>query len=195
MYKIIGHWFTLICILIYNGKVPLIKIKFVLFYFHTLFYTRCTQEKFRYGGRKMVGILFSILAGVFVGLQGVFNTRVSDKIGLLESTTVVHGVGFVFALIITLMYGSGSFGKIGEINKLYLLGGVFGVIIVFSVIKGISLLGAGFSVAVMLVAQLIIATIIDTFGLFGSPQIKFEYTKILGLLFMIFGIILFKLKG
>ncbi|MCT8978815.1 DMT family transporter [Clostridium sp. CX1] len=143
----------------------------------------------------MIGILFSILAGIFISLQGVFNTRVSDKIGFLETTTVVHGVGFIFALIITLIYGSGSFSKIGEINKIYLLGGVFGVIIVFSVAKGISILGASFSIAIMLVIQLIIATTIDTFGLFGSPQIKFEYTKLVGLFFMIIGIIIFKLKG
>ena len=143
----------------------------------------------------MLGIIYSLIAGIFISLQGVFNTRVSDKIGLWETTTIVHAIGFVFAFIVMLIWGNGNFKKLDSVNKLYLLGGVFGVIIIYSVMKGISLLGAGFSVSILLITQLIFATIIDTFGLFGSPQIKFDFTKPLGILVMIGGIIIFKLKG
>lgn len=143
----------------------------------------------------MLGILYSVLAGIFVSLQGVFNTRVSDKIGLFETTAVVHAVGLIVAVVTTLVLGDGSIKKLQEVNKLYLLGGAFGVVIVYSVIKGISLLGATFSVAIMLIIQLIVATTIDLFGLFGSQQIKFDFTKPLGILIMIAGIIVFKLRG
>ncbi|MEA4827691.1 MAG: DMT family transporter [Clostridium sp.] len=143
----------------------------------------------------MIGVLFSILAGIFISLQGVFNTRVSDKIGLWETTTIVHAIGFIFALIIMFIFGNGNLKKLDEVNKLYLVGGVFGVVIVFSVIKGISLLGATFSVSILLITQLIIATIIDCLGLFGSPQIKFDFTKPLGVLVMVIGIIIFKSRG
>jgi len=33
----------------------------------------------------MVGVIFSILAGMAMSVQGVFNTRLSEKIGLFES--------------------------------------------------------------------------------------------------------------
>lgn len=143
----------------------------------------------------MAGVIFSILAGILISLQGVFNTRVSDRIGLLETTAVVHGIGFIFACIAAVLFGNGNIKRLGEVNKLYLMGGIFGVVIVFSVIKGISLLGATYSIAVLLVTQIVISTIIDTFGLFGNPQIKFDYTKPLGVLIMIAGIIVFKLRG
>lgn len=143
----------------------------------------------------MFGIIFSILAGVFISLQGVFNTRVSDKIGLLETATVVHGIGFLFSLLILITYGTSNMVKLRDVNKFYLLGGVFGVIIVFSVIKGISLLGASFSIAILLITQLIISTLIDTFGLFESTPIRFDFTKLLGIIVMMIGIIIFKLKG
>lgn len=142
-----------------------------------------------------MGIIYSLLAGILISLQGVFNTRVSDKIGLWETTTIVHGIGFSFAFILMLIWGDRNFKRLGEVNKLYLLGGIFGVIIVYSVMKGISLLGPTFSVAILLITQLIFATIIDTFGLFGNPKIKFDFTKPLGILVMIIGIIIFKLKG
>ncbi|MBW4829399.1 MAG: DMT family transporter [Clostridiaceae bacterium] len=142
-----------------------------------------------------MGVLFSAIAGILVSLQSVFNTRVSDKIGLWETNTMVHFIGFIFCLIIMLGFGNVGYEKLGEVNKLYFLGGVFGGLIVYSVMAGISLLGTTLSTSILLVVQLIIATIIDTFGLFESPKIEFHFTKPLGVLIMIIGIIVFKLKG
>jgi transporter family-2 protein len=143
----------------------------------------------------MIGTIFSILAGIFIALQSVFNTRVSEKIGLLETTTVVHAIGLITAIIALIFFGTGDYKKLHDVNKLYLLGGAFGVIIIISVIKGISLLGASFAVSLMLITQLIMATLIDIFGLFGTKQIKLDITKPIGIILMIIGIIVFKIKG
>lgn len=143
----------------------------------------------------MLGVLFSIFAGIFTSLQGVFNTRASEKIGLWETTTIVHASGLILSLAVMLLVGNGNLKKVTEVNKLYLLGGVLGVIVVFSVMKGISLLGVTFSISLVLIAQLIVSTLIDAFGLFGNPQVKIDFTKPLGASIMIVGIIIFKLKG
>ncbi|MCG8482029.1 MAG: DMT family transporter [Clostridia bacterium] len=143
----------------------------------------------------MIGIIFSLIAGLFISLQGVFNTRVSDKIGIWETTTIVHASGLICAVFMMIAFGNGSIEKYSEVNKFYLLGGVFGVIIIFSVMKGISILGPTLSVSIILVTQLVMATLIDSFGLFENPQIKFDFTKPLGVVIMIIGIIIFKLKG
>lgn len=143
----------------------------------------------------MTGIIFSILAGVLISIQGVFNARMGDKIGLWEASTMVHGIGFAFAFALMIIFGNGSLKKLGEVNKLYLVGGLFGAIIVFSAMKGITLLGAAVSVSILLVAQLLISTLIDSFGLFGSTRVPFDFTKAMGLGIMILGIIVFKSKG
>jgi len=143
----------------------------------------------------MLGILYSFLAGVFITLQGVFNARVSSKIGQLETTVIVHAVGLAFACVAMFIWGNGSFRRLGEVNKIYLMGGAFGVIIIYSVIKGFTLLGPTYSIAILLVTQLITATVIDSFGLFGTQQIEFDITKPLGILIMIIGIVVFKLRG
>ena len=143
----------------------------------------------------MKGIMFSIAAGLFISLQGVFNARVGEKIGFWETNTFVHATGLAFTLIILLTAGSGGFSKLGEVNKLYMLGGALGVLIIFSVMKAITALGSTYTIAILLVTQLISATIIDSFGLFGSQVIKFDITKFLGIAVMIAGIIIFKIKG
>jgi transporter family-2 protein len=143
----------------------------------------------------MSGLIFSILAGILVSIQGVFNTRVSERVGQWETTSIVHLSGFVFSLLIVFLFGKGNIGKIGEVNPLYLLGGVFGVMIVFSVIQGITLLGTTFAVAILLITQLLISALIDYFGLFGTQAVRFDLTKVLGLMVMILGIVIFKWKG
>ena len=41
----------------------------------------------------MAGIIFSIIAGASMSIQGVMNTRLSDKIGIYESKRIRSGDG------------------------------------------------------------------------------------------------------
>jgi transporter family-2 protein len=130
-----------------------------------------------------------------MSLQGVFNTRVSEKIGLWETNVFVQGTGLILTLIVLLVAGNGNLKAIKEVNKLYLLGGVLGAIIIFTVMKGISSLGPTYSIATILVAQLLAAALIDCCGMFGATQIKFALNKFIGIAIMIAGIVVFKWKG
>lgn len=142
----------------------------------------------------MLGIIYSILAGFFITVQGVFNTRVGDKIGTLETTVVVHMVGLVTALLAVYLWGEGSFKKIGEVNKLYLVGGMFGVIIIYSIMISFTLLGPTYAISILLITQLLVGLAIDAFGLFGTEKIQLAITKPIGILIMLAGIIVFQLK-
>ncbi|NMM62111.1 DMT family transporter [Clostridium sp. P21] len=143
----------------------------------------------------MLGIIFSIVAGVCMSLQGVFNTRLGEKIGLWETNVIVQGTAFLLTMVTLFLLGNGNFKNIKYCNKIYLLGGLLGVIITFTVMEGIATLGATYSIATILVAQLTAAALIDAFGVFGTHQVKFHITKIIGVCIMIIGIVVFKWKG
>ena len=143
----------------------------------------------------MLGIIYSIIAGVSMSLQGVFNTRLSDKIGLWQANTFVQGTGFICTLIALLLTSNVNFKNIKDVNKLYLLGGVLGAIIIFAVMKGIKSLGITCSISIILISQLLFAGLIDSFGLFSTPAVKFHVYNFIGITFMILGIIIFKCKG
>jgi len=147
------------------------------------------------GGIRAMELLFPILAGICITLQVVFNTRVSGKIGFWETSVIVHATGLVLAVIFLLLWGGGGFKKVSEVNPLYYLGGCIGVIIIFSVMKSVTSYGPTFSLGVILVSQLIVATLIDTFGWFDTARVSMDFTKPLGIAVMILGIILFKLRG
>ncbi len=142
----------------------------------------------------MLGVILSIVAGVAMSLQGVFNTRLGDKIGTWETNVIVQGTGLILSLIAFFIVGSGSFKNIKDANKLYLLGGALGVVIIITVMMGIKALGPTCSITIILVAQLTAAALIDAFGLFDSTKLTFGTTKIIGVVVMIAGILIFKWK-
>ena len=142
----------------------------------------------------MFGIICAIISGISMSLQGVFNTRFGEKIGTWETNVVVQATGLVLTLIISFLIGKGSYSNIKNVNKLYLLGGALGVVIIFTVMQSISSMGPTCGIGIILVSQLLAAGIIDAFGLFDSEKIKFSLHNIIGIAIMIIGIVIFKWK-
>ncbi len=140
----------------------------------------------------MFGFLMAILAGAAMSVQGVFNTRLSDKIGLFESNMIVQGSAFVLALLAVWIFGSGNLKEIAGVNKLYLSGGAIGFVITVTVMLAISKLNPTLAISTILIAQLLVAALIDAFGLFGSEKLAFGLTKYIGIALMIAGVLLFK---
>ena len=137
----------------------------------------------------------SIIAGAAMSIQGVMNTRLSEKIGLYESNVIVQGIAFVLSAIAVLILGHGNFKALSGVNKLYLLGGVLGLVITITVMVGIKQLSPTIAISVILISQLVVAAVIDAFGLMGSEKVAFCWTKFLGVALMIAGVIVFKLKS
>ncbi len=73
-----------------------------------------------------------------------------------------------------------------------LLGGAIGTFITYTLIKSMEQLGPARSVMFIVVSQLIIAYIIEVFGLFGVERQPLEMKKVLGAGVMIAGIVIFK---
>lgn len=142
----------------------------------------------------MMTIIWAIISGISMSIQGVFNTRLGEKIGIWETNTIVQGIAFILTLIITFFWGKGSYYALKDSNKFYLLGGVLGVVITFTVMKSIGGSGATYAIGVILIAQLLAAALIDAFGLFGSEKINFSLNELLGVAIMLIGIIVFKWK-
>ncbi|MFC0522789.1 DMT family transporter [Pontibacillus salicampi] len=143
----------------------------------------------------MIGALFSIIAGVCISTQNVFNSRISEKGGSWATTTIVLGVGFVSSLPVFYLLDDTQLFVFSGVNPVYLFSGVFGVGIVFCLMRGISLLGPAYAVSIVLISQLTIATVVNTYGLFGFPSQAFTVNKAVGLCILIVGVLIFKLGG
>lgn len=142
----------------------------------------------------MLGIIIAIISGIAMSIQGVFNTRLGEKIGVWETNVLVQASAFILTLIISFFWGKGSYANIKDVSKIYLLGGVLGVIITFTVMKSVSSMGPTLGIGIILIAQLFAAALIDAFGLFESKKINFSLQHFIGIAIMIIGIVIFKWK-
>lgn len=143
----------------------------------------------------MLAVLFGILAGAAMSVQGVIDTRLSGRIGLYESNVLVQGVAFLLSVIALLFLGQGDFMKLNGTNKFYLLGGFFGIIITITVMLAIRGLGPTVAVSIILISQLLVAALIDAFGWFDTERIPFCWQKYAGVALMAGGVLLFKWKN
>lgn len=151
-------------------------------------------EPMRGGGTEifMLGIIFAIIAGSAMSIQGVMNTRLSEKIGLYESNMFVQGTAFLLSVLAVWILGKGNLKEIANVNKWYLLGGLLGIVITITVMLAIGKLSPTVAISIILISQLLTAALIDAFGIMESQKCAFLWNKYIGLALMICGMVLFK---
>lgn len=142
----------------------------------------------------MISIIIAIISGISMSIQGVFNTRLGEKIGVWETNVIVQATGLLLTLLISFIWGNGNYHNLKSTNKLYLLGGMLAVVITYTVMASIKNLGPTYAISIILIAQLVSAAIVDAFGLFGNEKINFTLKEFIGVAIMLLGIIVFKWK-
>ena len=141
----------------------------------------------------MWGVLVALLSGALMSIQGVFNTQVTKQTSLWVSTGWVQFSAFLACILAWLFTGRQSIGALWQIENRYtLLGGVIGAFITITVIQSMGTLGPARAAMLIVISQLVIAWVIELFGMFGMEKQPFEWRKLLGMAVAIAGIILFK---
>lgn len=142
----------------------------------------------------MWGFLIAIISGALMSIQGVFNTGVTKQSGIWIAAGFVQLSALIVCVAAWFISGrEGTVSSLFAVDRKYmLLGGVMGAFITYTVIKSVSLLGPAKSVMFIVIAQLLVAYLIELFGLFGSEKVDFDWKKLCGLVIMIGGVILFK---
>ncbi|OAB39544.1 DMT family transporter [Paenibacillus glacialis] len=138
----------------------------------------------------MRGIIFAFLGGAFITLQGVANARISQDIGTWQAATITQFTGFIAALAILLFVRDGKWQGFKQVKPLYLLGGAFAAVIIFTNVTAIQQIGVTFTVSAVMIAQLGITFIIDINGLFGVVKQKMRMPQFIGIGMMIAGVII-----
>ncbi len=141
----------------------------------------------------MIGIFIALLSGALMSVQGVFNTEVTKGTSMWVSTSWVQFSALVICLVTWFFTDRSSFAGILQVQPKYmLLGGVIGAFITYTVIKSMASLGPAQAVMLIVVSQLIVAYMIELFGIFGVDKQPFAWRRVLGMAICIGGIILFK---
>jgi len=139
------------------------------------------------------GIIFAVLAGVFITLQGTFNAKLSSHIGIWSTSIITHFIGFLIATTIFLLKKEEKIADLKDVKKIYLVAGALGGLIICAETVAIHSMGVTLTAGTLMVAQLLTATLIEMKGLFQIKKIQMERYHIVGTIVMIIGIVVFNM--
>jgi transporter family-2 protein len=86
----------------------------------------------------------------------------------------------------------GKWQRFKHVNPLYLTGGAFGAVIIFSNVTAIHQIGVTLTISALLIAQLSLAFLIDINGWFGVMKQKMKLPQFIGIGMMIAGVVILR---
>ena len=143
----------------------------------------------------MVGLFIALISGALMSIQGVFNTQVTKASSIWAANAFVQFTALLVCLGAWLLTDRSSLMAVFQVSPKYmLLGGAIGAFITYTVIKSMDSLGPARAVMLIVVAQLLVAYLIELFGLFGAEKQPWEWRKAIGMAVAVAGIVIFKWK-
>ena len=141
----------------------------------------------------MWGFIVALISGALMSIQGVFNTEVTKQTSVWVAAGWVQLTAFITCVVIWLFTGREPVMGLMQVTPKYvLLGGIMGALITYTVIRSMAALGPARTSLLIVVAQIIVAYLIELFGLFGVEKAPFAWNKLLGAAIAVGGIIIFQ---
>jgi transporter family-2 protein len=125
----------------------------------------------------------AVAAGLAGSVQVALMSRLGERIGVLGALAFSTALTAVIAFLI-LVVARGSLGAFSQaVHQPWwmLLGGVMGLLIVFTVTYAGPRIGVAATVGILIAGQLAMGAAIDRWGLFGSQRIALHWPRLIGI--------------
>ena len=143
----------------------------------------------------MIGFFIALISGVLMSVQGVFNTQVTKASSIWAASAFVQLSALIVCLGAWLFTDRSNLLQVFQVQPKYmLLGGAIGAFITYTVIRSMDMLGPAKAVMLIVVAQLLVAYLIELLGWFGVEKQSWDWRKAIGMAVAIIGIVIFKWK-
>ncbi|MFV1961251.1 MAG: DMT family transporter [Acidimicrobiia bacterium] len=137
-----------------------------------------------------MSMLLVVLVGLVGGLAGALQTQflgiMEVKAGTLASTFVTYGGGGLAVGLLMLAMRGARLSDLREVPWWAFTSGLMGLVVVASLGITVSRLGLGSGLTLFTGATLILAAVIDHFGLFTEASVL-DARRLAGVAFVIFG--------
>jgi transporter family-2 protein len=124
-----------------------------------------------------------LVAGLAGAIQVAVMGELGDRVGVVSALAFAAAVTMVGAFIVLAVAErslSGVRGALREPAWLW-IGGLMGLLIVFAITLGAPRIGTAATVGLVIAGNLVMAALIDRFGLFGQDEIPLSWPRVLGI--------------
>jgi transporter family-2 protein len=125
----------------------------------------------------------AVAAGLAGSIQVAIMSRLGERVGVLQAlafSTLVTAVGAVAVLVVARRSLVGFERAIHQ-PWWMLTGGLFGLLIVFTVTYAGPRIGVAATVGILIAGQLVMGAAVDRWGLFRSERIPLHWPRLLGI--------------
>ncbi len=140
-----------------------------------------------------LAIALASIAGLVVPIQALLNARLGGVFGGTIAGVVVNftvGLTLALCLALAMRIPLPTAAQFGQTQWWMYLGGFMGVTLVFSSAFAAPKLGAAFTIAIIVTAQLVTATALDHFGALGLAERPIGLERVIGIALLIAGVYL-----
>jgi bacterial/archaeal transporter family-2 protein len=125
----------------------------------------------------------AVAAGLAGSIQVALMSRLGERVGVLEALGFSATLTAALAVVILLLFRRSLDGFAQAVQQPWwmLLGGVMGLLIVFTVTYAGPRIGVAATVGILIAGQLAMGAAIDRWGLLGSEKIPLHWPRLLGL--------------
>jgi len=133
-------------------------------------------------------ILVGVVGGLAVGTQGPLASILSARLGMLESSFIVHLGGALLSLVPLLFLGGGRLGQWREAPWYALGAGFFGLVVLSAVSYTIPRIGVAAAITSIVAGQILLSALLDNFGWLGAAVRPLDGPRLLGLGVVLLGV-------
>ena len=133
-------------------------------------------------------VILAIVGGIAVALQGHFMGIMDQRIGSKESVFITYASGGVLTALMMIVARGGHLSAWQNAPWYALCAGILGLVIVGTIGYTVPRLGLTAAFTVIVASQLVVAVILDHFGLFGAAVRAMDLPRITGLILLILGV-------
>jgi bacterial/archaeal transporter family-2 protein len=130
-----------------------------------------------------LAVTLAVAAGLAGSIQVAVMTRLGDRIGVLEALGFSATFTAALAVVALLLFRQSldGFGRAVHQPWWMLMGGVAGLLIVFTITYSGPRIGVAATVGILIAGQLAMGAAIDRWGLLGSERIPLHLPRLIGL--------------
>jgi bacterial/archaeal transporter family-2 protein len=140
-------------------------------------------------GGTAITVVIVFVSGLAGSIQVAVMGELGERVGIAPALVFAAVITLLCALV-ALVVAERSFSGVRaayEQPKWLWLGGVMSILIVFAITLGAPRIGTAATIGLVITGNLIMAAVIDRFGLFGQDEIPLAWPRLLGIAFLAAG--------
>ncbi len=136
-----------------------------------------------------MAVVLCAIGGLAGAVQAAVMGELGGRVGIAPALVFAVGVSLVCSLAVLVVWERSFDGVRSAVDEpLWLwLGGVMSVFIVLSITVAAPRIGVAATIGIVIAGNLVMAALIDQFGLLGQDEVAITATRLVGLLFLAAG--------